>query len=73
MTGYFWLKCPICGRHFGGHETGGGQMVFERDEKYGILSTETTCPKCPGLFGTLGMSIEGKWDGTPVLYKDFPQ
>lgn len=19
-TGHFWLPCPICGRHFGGHE-----------------------------------------------------
>lgn len=20
LTGHFWLPCPICGRHFGGHE-----------------------------------------------------
>lgn len=21
--GYFWLPCPLCGRHFGGHECAG--------------------------------------------------
>lgn len=20
LAGYFWLPCPTCGRHFGGHE-----------------------------------------------------
>lgn len=20
MFGYFWLPCPVCGKHFGGHE-----------------------------------------------------
>lgn len=20
LAGYFWLPCPVCGRHFGGHE-----------------------------------------------------
>ena len=22
LLGYFWLPCPICGQHFGGHEWG---------------------------------------------------
>lgn len=21
--GYFWIACPLCGRHFGGHEDNG--------------------------------------------------
>ena len=20
LFGYFWLPCPVCGKHFGGHE-----------------------------------------------------
>jgi hypothetical protein len=23
LRGYYWGPCPICGRHFGGHERGG--------------------------------------------------
>lgn len=25
--GYFWLPCPICGEHFGGHEISGSLMT----------------------------------------------
>lgn len=23
VAGYFWMPCPLCGKMFGGHETGG--------------------------------------------------
>lgn len=24
--GYFWMPCPMCGHHFGGHEENGGAL-----------------------------------------------
>lgn len=29
MLGYFWLPCPTCGLHFGGHEI--GKVLGHRD------------------------------------------
>lgn len=28
--GYFWMACPLCGHHFGGHEWGG--EIYDPDE-----------------------------------------
>lgn len=42
IGGYFWLPCDVCGREFGGHETGGGTVRHANGR--GTL----TCPKCPG-------------------------
>ena len=39
---YFWLPCPICGEHFGGHEYDGGNLDIERHR--GIV----VCPNCKG-------------------------
>ena len=27
LLGYFWLPCPICGEHFGGHEKSGSLIT----------------------------------------------
>lgn len=32
LNGYFWLPCPICGEHFGGHE--GGKESVPSDRPY---------------------------------------
>ena len=33
LLGYFWLPCPVCGKHFGGHEAviGNGLVVDQPD------------------------------------------
>lgn len=36
--GYFWMACPRCGRHFGGHEW------MSADERYGVK-----CSLSPGV------------------------
>lgn len=38
VNGYFWLPCPLCGRHFGGHEHGGVTTVGDK--------LKTICPTC---------------------------
>jgi hypothetical protein len=32
--GYFWLPCPVCGEHFGGHESGFGSVLCEDGRAY---------------------------------------
>lgn len=27
LFGYFWLPCPVCGKHFGGHEQHGFRRI----------------------------------------------
>ncbi|BAD58868.1 hypothetical protein [Nocardia farcinica] len=38
--GYFWLPCPLCGRHFGGHEITDSVPTGEAGTSQGI------CPMC---------------------------
>jgi hypothetical protein len=38
INGYFWLPCPLCGRHFGGHEHGGVTRVGN--------TLKAICPAC---------------------------
>lgn len=30
--GYFWLPCPVCGKHFGGHEASYGPSLVVEGE-----------------------------------------
>ena len=41
VRGYSWIPCPICKRHFGGHEwTAGSELwITERD-------SVAVCPRC---------------------------
>ena len=41
--GFFWIKCPICGRYFGGHEWLDGASVPECGKTGFDLSV---CPLC---------------------------
>lgn len=29
LFGYFWLPCPVCGEHFGGHEASLSALVVD--------------------------------------------
>jgi len=40
VFGYFWLPCPLCGRYFGGHEKGTGDLMDCWN------SGRTVCPDC---------------------------
>lgn len=40
LFGYFWLPCPICGRMFGGHETGDMSLAYREDR---TLVTRVCC------------------------------
>lgn len=42
--GYFWLPCPLCSEHFGGHEwtTSDKLSSIKKDENSGI----GICPDC---------------------------
>lgn len=31
LFGYFWLSCKRCGRMYGGHEIGKGDIAIEKD------------------------------------------
>jgi hypothetical protein len=48
VRGYFWLGCPLCGRHFGGHESGDGRMISAYDGEV----TRALCRECPAGFFT---------------------
>lgn len=39
VFGYFWLPCPLCGEHFGGHEWRYGEAVI-------LSKGEGCCTKC---------------------------
>ncbi len=47
VMGYFWLPCPLCGEHFGGHEARGEDALWR---EYG--RGQGVCPRC-GEDGTL--------------------
>lgn len=34
LFGYFWLPCPVCGEHFGGHEVSAfsGAVIVEKED-----------------------------------------
>jgi hypothetical protein len=43
IFGYFWLPCPLCGQHFGGHEW------RDIDGKSSVIGTNPgkgICPDC---------------------------
>lgn len=46
-NGYFWLPCPLCGEHFGGHE-----WLRDTAALSATINTDTPgifqgiCPKC---------------------------
>jgi hypothetical protein len=46
LLGYFWIPCPLCGRHFGGHEWGWGDdehpSAIPKPEGGGTA----ICPRC---------------------------
>lgn len=48
LGGYFWLPCPVCGKHFGGHEWMTGDpcctVPDEIDGRYGV--SIAICPAC---------------------------
>jgi len=47
LLGYFWLPCPICGQHFGGHEwkdrDGNPSSILARDGGTNYIGI---CPDC---------------------------
>ncbi|RDI49187.1 hypothetical protein [Nocardia mexicana] len=42
--GYFWLPCPLCGNHFGGHEIVGSIRGDENEQ--GRTTWWSICPVC---------------------------
>lgn len=41
INSYFWLPCPLCGRHFGGHEWyPGNTLMISPYQGKGV------CPRC---------------------------
>jgi len=34
VGGYFWLRCPICGKFFAGFECGNARVATEKPEIY---------------------------------------
>jgi hypothetical protein len=47
VWGYFWLPCPLCGRHFGGHEwriTEGRASTIPVPG--GLGGQQAICPDC---------------------------
>lgn len=48
--GYFWLPCPLCGTHFGGHEwkdyDGKCSLIPHPDHPIGFGHGRGICPAC---------------------------
>lgn len=42
FLGRFWLPCPLCGRHFGGHEISNVSLMVDWSEGEGV------CRNCAG-------------------------
>lgn len=42
--GYFWLSCPLCGEHFGGHES----LALTYSESFSGLSLYIESQDTPG-------------------------
>jgi predicted RNA-binding Zn-ribbon protein involved in translation (DUF1610 family) len=51
LGGYFWLPCPICGQHFGGHEAVGADLrvVPLTSPIPQTVSYKFVCPGCTAL------------------------
>lgn len=45
LGGYYWLPCPVCGRMFGGHESGRGPHSTLWDSPNG---GRAVCRQCEG-------------------------
>ncbi len=75
LLGYFWLPCPICGKHFGGHERVANQNHLMTSWHGGL----SVCPDCSDEAGRRNkeymtthpvMVIDGKFteiDAVPGL------
>ena len=48
LGGYFWLPCPNCGRMFGGHEYGGGELYASNPEDITDKIRESNPPSVKG-------------------------
>lgn len=44
--GYFWVKCPSCGHHFGGHETLGKTVQHPDPARAAKGERHHICPPC---------------------------
>jgi hypothetical protein len=45
MFGYFWAPCPVCGKHFGGHECGRSTVPLMYEKGRGKLVCSHECGK----------------------------
>ena len=55
FKGYFWLPCPLCGKHFGGHEW------LDGHDLWGLNGSGTgVCPDC----GDKAKEINKKFEQT---------
>lgn len=46
LGGYFWLPCPFCGKHFGGHEWKDIDGKCSSIPTNGYGSGKGICPDC---------------------------
>ena len=49
MLGYFWVACPLCGDHFGGHEWKANFCLPVKEGTWGgscFREEEGVCPAC---------------------------
>jgi hypothetical protein len=51
--GFFWLPCPLCGKPFGGHETGGDIPDPTRQPGGGVC----ICSKCTRRRASAGLMV----------------
>lgn len=42
LFGYFWLPCPLCGFHYGGHEWGFGRWIPGKLGGLGVCFNHTS-------------------------------
>lgn len=53
LNGYFWLPCPVCGKHFGGHEWGNSEYSGIRQAEDETRNTGI-CPDCEKRWARTG-------------------
>lgn len=60
VGGFFWLPCPLCGVHFGGHEWRpvGGRLASVPDPCGPSNMSVGICPRCTRA----GLGRELSWD-----------
>jgi hypothetical protein len=46
LNGYFWLPCPLCGQHFGGHEWSHGNKCSSIPKPGSPGTGMGICPDC---------------------------